>query len=135
MRENQRDNDTDRYELSTWLNPGKSQGRPNENPGLEAHRSNYGLPVCVLPIKGPCPGCGRTYGQHRTDLDKQFHASRSSSANGRSPLGVKRLGPTGRDVRRKTEVNRDLLYETDEYLKRDAQFPPLRGCAETASAP
>jgi hypothetical protein len=38
MRENQRDNDTDRYELYR-LNPGKSQGRPNEKPGLEAHRS------------------------------------------------------------------------------------------------
>jgi hypothetical protein len=50
MPENQRDNDTDRYELSTWLNPDKSQERPKEKAGLEAHRSN-GLPVCVLPIK------------------------------------------------------------------------------------
>jgi hypothetical protein len=33
-RENQRDNDTHRYELLTWLNPGKSQGRPNEKHGL-----------------------------------------------------------------------------------------------------
>jgi len=39
---------------------------------------------------------------------------------GRSPSGVKRLRPTGCDVRRSIEVNRDLLYETDEHLKRDA---------------
>jgi hypothetical protein len=25
---------------------------------------------------------------------------------------------------RSTEVNRDLLYQPDEHLKRDAEFPP-----------
>ena len=38
-------------------------------------------------------------------------------------LGVKRLRPTGRDVRRSTEVNRHLLYEPDGHLKRDALVP------------
>jgi hypothetical protein len=28
---------------------------------------------------------------------------------------------------RSTEVNQDLLYEPDEHLKRDAEFPPMRG--------
>ena len=42
-------------------------------------------------------------------------------------LGVKRLRSISRDVRRSTEFNRDLLYEPDENLKRDAEFPPMRG--------
>ena len=41
--------------------------------------------------------------------------------------GVKRLRPISRDVRRSTEVNRDLLYDPDEHLERDAEFPPKRG--------
>jgi hypothetical protein len=35
--------------------------------------------------------------------------------------------PISRDVRQSGEFNRDLLYEPDEHLKRDAEFPPLRG--------
>ena len=42
-------------------------------------------------------------------------------------IGVKRLRPISRDVRRSTEISRDLLYERDEHLKRDAEFPPMRG--------
>lgn len=38
-----------------------------------------------------------------------------------------RLRPISRDVRGSTEVNRDLLYEPDEHLKRDGEFPPMRG--------
>jgi len=48
------------------------------------------------------------------------------------PLDVKRLRPTGRDARRSTGGNRDLLHETDEYLRGDAQFPPLRGKRDSA---
>ena len=44
----------------------------------------------------------------------------SSHAPGVIASGVKRVRPTGRDVPRSTEVNRDLLYEPDEHLKRDA---------------
>jgi hypothetical protein len=41
--------------------------------------------------------------------------------------GVKRPRPISRDVRRSTKVNRDLLCERDEHLKRDAEFPATRG--------
>ncbi len=41
----------DRYELSTWLNPGKSQGRPNEKLGLEAHRSITAYPSAFSQMK------------------------------------------------------------------------------------
>ena len=45
---------------------------------------------------------------------------RTGHGGGATASGVKRLRPTGRDVRRSTEVNRDVLYEPDEHLKRDA---------------
>ena len=38
------------------------------------------------------------------------------------------MRPISRDVRRSTEVNRDLLYEPDEHLKRDAEFPLCADC-------
>ena len=79
MAEKQRDNDTDRYELSTWLNPGKSQGRPNENPGLEAHRSKRPTRL-RSPKEAPVPDLPTL----RSDPDRaskpQFHASISNSA-------------------------------------------------------
>ena len=54
-------------------------------------------------------------------------SARSSHGAIVAAIGVKRLRPISRDVRRRTEVNRDLLYEPDEHLKRDAEFPPMRG--------
>ena len=46
---------------------------------------------------------------------------------------MKRLRAISRDLRRSTEVNRDLLYEPDEHLKRDAEFPRMRGYEGTRS--
>jgi len=54
---------------------------------------------------------------------------------GATAVSLKRLRPISRHVRRSTEFNRDLPYEPDEHLKRDAELPRMRGCAETASAP
>jgi hypothetical protein len=51
----------------------------------------------------------------------------SGRADAVTASGVKRLRPISSDVRRSTKVNRDLLYEPDEHLKRDAEFPPMRG--------
>jgi hypothetical protein len=69
----------DRYELSAWLNPGKSQGRPNEKPGLEAHRSKNGLPVCVLPSEAPVPDQPNLRSEPDRASHPQFHASKLSS--------------------------------------------------------
>jgi hypothetical protein len=44
-----------------------------------------------------------------------------------------RLRPTSGDVRRSTKVYRDLLYEPDEHLKRDAEFPPMRAESRRAA--
>jgi hypothetical protein len=43
---------------------------------------------------------------------------------GVAPSGVKRQRPTGPTYGEAPRVNRDLLYETDKHLKRDAKFPP-----------
>ena len=51
-----------------------------------------------------------------------------------SSSGVKRLRLISRDARRSTEVNRDLLYEPDEHLKRDAEFPLCADLRTIASA-
>jgi len=59
-------------------------------------------------------------------------AEQSGDSTAATVAGVKRLRPISRDVRRSTEVNRDLLYESDEHLKRDAEFPPMRGKPDSA---
>jgi hypothetical protein len=48
---------------------------------------------------------------------------------------VKQLRPISRDVRRRTEVNRDLLYVPDEHFTRAAEFPPMRGKRVSVGAP
>ena len=46
---------TTQTDTSSQLNPGKSQGRPNEKHGLEAHRSKRPTRL-RSPKEGPCPG-------------------------------------------------------------------------------
>ena len=46
---------------------------------------------------------------------------------GATAVSLKRLRPISRHVRRRTEFNRDLPYEPDEHLKRDAELPRRRG--------
>jgi hypothetical protein len=60
------------------LNPGKSQGRPNEKPGLEAHRSKRPTPL-RSPNARPLSQINRTYEPTRTEPHEQFHASRWSA--------------------------------------------------------
>src|SRR5205823_4024330 len=45
---------TTQTDTSSKLNPGKSQARPNEKPGLEAHRPNRPTPL-RSPNKAPVP--------------------------------------------------------------------------------
>jgi hypothetical protein len=80
MRENQRDNDTDRYELYRSIQA-RPQGRPNEKPGLEAHRSFTAYPSAFSQTR-PLSRIDRPYGHPRADLDQQFHASRSTGLGG-----------------------------------------------------
>ena len=72
-RENQREK-RHRPIRAPTLNPGKSQGRPNEKHGLEAHRQN-GLPVCVLPRR-PLSRINRRYGRSRTDPPRSIFMPR-----------------------------------------------------------
>lgn len=60
-----------------------------------------------------------------TALSRHCNHERDTAAK-----GVKRLHPIGREVRR--GANGDLLYESDEHLKRDAPFPPCADCAHVA---
>ena len=53
MRENQRDNDTDRYELNRSIQASRRGGR-TKSPSSKPIDQN-GLPVCVLPNAAPIP--------------------------------------------------------------------------------
>ena len=59
-------------------NPGKSQGRPNEKPGLEAHRANRPTRL-RSPNRSPCPGSPDPTAGPGQSLHEQFHAARSGS--------------------------------------------------------
>jgi hypothetical protein len=52
--ENQRENDTDRYELNRSFQASHRRGRETST-GSKPIAKN-GLPVCVLPTEGPYPG-------------------------------------------------------------------------------
>ncbi len=58
---------TTQTDTSSQLNPGKSQGRPNEKPGLEAHRSKRPTRL-RSPKEGPCPGSAETSTRTRQTL-------------------------------------------------------------------
>src|SRR6516165_3019722 len=64
VRENQRDNDTDRYELEAQSR--QVAGAAERKARARSPSINYGLPVCVLPMR-PLSRIGRTYDQTRTD--------------------------------------------------------------------
>ena len=77
---------TTQTDTSSQLNPGKSQGRPNEKRGSKPIDQN-GLPVCVLPRK-PLSRMSRKFDHHRAEPSTgQFHASKRSTL-GREQLGT-----------------------------------------------
>jgi hypothetical protein len=82
---------TTQTDTSSKLNPGKSRGRPNEKHGLEAHRSNYGLPVCVLP-RSPS----------RTSANATMLSRRPAAPSRRCARGRRRPG-TGQPQRSEPE--------------------------------
>jgi hypothetical protein len=85
QRENQRDNDTDRYELTGSIQA-SSQGRPNEKPGIEAHRANRPTRL-RSPKKAPVPD-HPTLGREPDGTSAQhFHAARSGTENQSAPTG------------------------------------------------
>ena len=63
------------------LNPGKSQGRPNEKHGLEAHRSKRPTRL-RSPKKAPVPDRPNLRSEPDGPPNKQFHASRRGPAQG-----------------------------------------------------
>jgi hypothetical protein len=77
QRENQRDNDDiDRYVLAA--NPGKSHGRPNEKPGLEADRANR--PTRLRSPNKALSRITRPYGRTQDgDFALHFHAANIDS--------------------------------------------------------
>ena len=77
MRENQRDNDTDRYELDRSIQASRRGGR-TKSTGSEPIDQN-GLPVCVLPKK-PLSRMHRNLSREPDRAsEEQFHASNSGS--------------------------------------------------------
>ena len=74
-RENQRDNDTDRYELAAQSR--QVAGRPNELPGLEAHRQKRPTRL-RSPKKAPVPEQPTLRPKPDGPSEEHFHA-----ANGR----------------------------------------------------
>ena len=78
VRENQRDNDTDRYELDSSIQASRRGGR-TKSTGSKPIDQN-GLPVCVLP-RSPCPGSPNLRPAPDGPSKQQFHASRRSSAD------------------------------------------------------
>ena len=88
-------------------------------------------------VRGCLPGFQLTAAGGSDEPEQQSQAATACALGHRSSHprgdqftvaeGVKRLRPISRDVRRSTEVKRDLLYGSDEHLKRDAKFPPMRG--------
>jgi len=75
--ENQRDNDTDRYELDRSIQARRRGGQP-KSPGSKPIAKN-GLPVCVLPKKAPVPDL-RTVGPGPDGpSEKHFRAARSGA--------------------------------------------------------
>jgi hypothetical protein len=66
------------------LNPGKSQGRPNEKPGPKPIAKN-GLPVCVLPKKAPVPDHWTVGPDPDRPSEKHFHAARCEQTSSTLP--------------------------------------------------
>ena len=77
VRENQRDNDTDRYELDSSIQASRRGGR-TKSPGSKPIDQN-GLPVCVLPRR-PLSRISRTYGRHRTEPQASSFMPRKGAA-------------------------------------------------------
>jgi hypothetical protein len=76
MRENQRDNDTDRYELEAQSR--QVAGAAGRIPRARSPSIKTAYPSAFSQSK-PLSRIGRTYDPHRTELDREFHASTSNT--------------------------------------------------------
>ena len=140
VRENQRDNDTDRYELAAQSR--QVAGAAERNPGLEAHRSKRPTRL-RSPKQAPVPD----HPNLRTEPDRashqQFHASTTRSRN--SPLVT---GPEAGCCRRRRSwvrceprsrlaLTRDMpvprLYGHREGVERDVSRPERLRLAAAAT--
>ena len=71
---------TTQTDTSSKLNPGKSQGRPIEKPGLEAHRANR--PARQRSPRRPLSRINRTYERRRTDPPHSSFMPRRAALRG-----------------------------------------------------
>src|ERR1019366_9882999 len=90
---------TTQTDTSSRLNPGKSQGRPIEKPGLEAHRAKRPTRL-RSPKKAPVPDQPNLRSEPDGPSEKQFHAAKAarchSATAAPSRLGGHVLGSEGR---------------------------------------
>src|ERR1019366_3378570 len=73
---------TTQTDTSSRLNPGKSQGRPIEKPGLEAHRAKRPTRL-RSPKKAPVPDQPNLRSEPDGPSEKQFHAANPGKLAGR----------------------------------------------------
>ena len=83
--ENQRENDTDRYELERSIQASRRGGR-TKSTGSKPIAEN-GLPVCVLPMKAPVPDEPNVRSQPDGPFKRHFHAARSAFRHGSADDG------------------------------------------------
>src|SRR4051795_396558 len=76
-RENQRDNDTDRYVLEAQSR--QVAGAAERKARARSPSSKNGLPACVLPTEAPVPDHPTLRPEPDRDLAVHFHATTSSS--------------------------------------------------------
>ena len=104
--ENQRKNDTDRYELERSIQASRRGGRMKST-GSKPIAEN-GLPVCVLPMKAPVPDEPNVRPRPDGPFKRHFHAARTMSPSGavRTIALVCRRRTSGRARRRPTATPR-----------------------------
>src|SRR5450755_1962182 len=95
--ENQRKNDTDRYELERSIQASRRGGR-KKSTGSKPIAKN-GLPVCVLPMKAPVPDEPNVRSRPDGPFKHHFHAATSASL---ADPAVRTCFGVGADIRRRS---------------------------------
>ena len=92
----------DTYGFALAAHPGKSQGRPSNKHGLEAHRTRTACPACVAPR---CPRPGRSHRTHQPGRQRSVEAVKGRG--GHPPPFIRDTNPLerlNREIGRRTDV-------------------------------
>src|SRR5689334_17981331 len=94
MRSGRTSGTTTQTDTCSRHNPDKSQGRPNEKPGLKAHRANRPTRL-RSPNKAPVPDRSTLRPDPDRAFTEHFHAARCATPPGCPRMGVERGCPRG----------------------------------------